>query len=125
MKAFLAVLATSACLLVTWSCSPGNFTQTEGIENYEEMKLVMNQLIPTGTPFDLAKAKMEKEGFECTVQRNSSFSEQGVGIENIDYVYCDRHDYSGPYESLRWQAALILEKEKVTRVALSKGIVGL
>lgn len=89
------------------------------------MKSHISSIIPIGTPIEDARSRMEKEGFECTIYRNSSFSEQGTSIEKISYIYCDRSDVASSFTSVRWQAALIFKENEITRIALSRAIVGL
>ena len=93
---------------------------TAGIEQPALMQSTLVKNIPKGTPLADAKRFMEREGFECSITRNGSFS----GRDGIDYIYCDRHDRVDIWVSRRWQIALVLEDDTVADVSVSHGLIG-
>jgi len=94
---------------------------TRGVESREVMKQQLSQLVPPGTSIQKAQQVMEREGFSCSQKHNTGFSEEGVGHDNLDYIYCDRSDEVGPFTTRRWQIALIIEHSKVRGYLVSMG----
>ena len=101
-----------------------NTRMTTGITEPTVMKSTLREKIPDRTTLAEAKDFMEREGFECSIKRNGSFSEEGVSRDGIDYLYCDRHDRVDTWVSRRWQIALVLKDGTVNDVYVSQGLIG-
>ena len=89
---------------------------THNLEQPEKMKMVVVSMIPQGTPMSDVISKMEDEGFECEVLRNSGFRERrswmGTGTvhHNLDYVNCKRTNRAGSLFMARiWAVAVVLD----------------
>ena len=107
----VAVLATFAS-----GCVTHRNRLTHNLEQPDKMKEVIVSMIPRGTPTSDVISRMEDEGFECEVLRNSRFRERrswmGTGTvhDNLDYVNCKRTNSAGSLFMARiWAIAVVLD----------------
>jgi hypothetical protein len=119
-------IATALAVLAGCQNTPTRVpTQTKGAIDTRSMKELLSTHIPRGTAVVEAKRFMEGEGFECQVERNSSFIEEGVSHRGIDYLYCDRSDSTkSRWVSRRWQIALVIKDEVISDILVSVGLIG-
>lgn len=95
----------------------------------KQMRAEIQRWIRGGTPVGDAKALMERSGFACTNMQNETFAadhDSGRGQvfhESLDFLYCDRKALMAPVVMQRWQVALVLERDSVTDVLVSIGII--
>jgi len=67
-----------------------------------------------GTPFDSARAIMERNGFKCT-----------SGADSVVWLWCDK--FSGGKINIvqrRWQAILNMDHGRVLEVRSNTGLIG-
>ena len=90
--------------------------------NPERDKKIITGILPSGSSAAKAKLEMEKNGFACELMKNSSFSENGKMIKNIDFIYCNRE--AGFPVARRWQIAIVHKKNIVRDIYVSTGLAG-
>lgn len=91
-------------------------------ENSDETRTSIMRIIPQGTDIDFAKMIMEKNGFECKLMKDSSFSDMRRVYGNIDFLYCSKE--SGFIIGKRWQVAIVTANLQLKDVYVSYGITG-
>ena len=113
LREFLVVAFLSTFV---FGCVTHRSRLTHNLEQPEKMKMVVVSMIPQGTPTSDVISKMEDEGFECEVLRNSGFRERrswmGTGTvhDNLDYVNCKRTNSAGSLFMVRiWAIAVVLD----------------
>lgn len=119
-----------ACLLVGGCAS--DWADTWKVDDARMMKTQLAQLIPPGTPVEVARTVMEKEGFDCTVRRNATFIEElsldeeefeafwtGTG-KRFDFLDCHRSQNVELIARRDWSVAVVLQGNAVTDVLVSK-----
>lgn len=95
---------------------------TPGIVNEADMIRLLSSRLPAGTPLEMARAFMEREGFKCSLTTNGHFGDRKA----IDYLYCTRSEDSGmALVDRRWLVAIIHESGQVVEIDASTGLVGL
>jgi hypothetical protein len=82
----LAKIAISLSLCAAWSIGLAGVTSK--VDNVTTMQKLIVNVIPPGTPINQARAFMEREGFKCSIQRDSAWGSR----KHLDYLYCDRSD---------------------------------
>lgn len=107
--------------------------RTFGITDRAVMREFLLEAVPIGTNVKDAQAFMVREGFSCTIERNSSFSERNDDdpergphrtLEGIDYLYCDRTELAHFLIDRRWQIAFVLNGETVSDLIVNVGLIG-
>ena len=103
---------------------------TRGHETSRQMKSALERNVPIGSSIEDARLYMKSEGFSCELHANSSFvdasgEDDETVHEDIDYVWCDRHDSMGAFVSRRWQCALVIKNDNVASILVSTGLTGL
>jgi hypothetical protein len=91
---------------------------TRGIKEPSDMQRIVRTAVPPGSDLQDAQRFMEKEGFHCSRQTNTSFG----GRIGIDYLWCDRSD--GGVVKRRWQVAIVHQNGKVSEILATTGLVG-
>ncbi len=117
MKSFICVAAFITALITAED------NRIELSDNYENVKLSILKVIPEGSDLNTAKSIMEKNGFQCRIMKDASFSEDGKLYEHIDFLYCDLE--KGFFISRRWQVAIIFKNGLVVEIHVSTGLTGL
>jgi hypothetical protein len=93
--------------------------------NTREMKTEILRKIPIGSSISNAQAIFLKDGFECRMFFNDSFSEN-EGMENIsdsrdiDFLYCAK-SRSAFICNETWQIAIVQRENSVDDVLVSRG----
>ena len=101
------------------------------IDDHDQLKTVLREHIPPGTPVALAQRFMEKEGFTCArvskgvfVEREQ-WHEEGPLHENIDYLDCNRSWTAGSIFMVRkTEVGLVLDHGVVKDVLVSSFVDG-
>ncbi len=80
------------------------------------METSVASLVPAGMSIDDAIARMENEGFDCTVTRNGTFremrhwSDDGPDHDNLDFIRCRRTNSNAGFLMSRiWNVAILLD----------------
>ncbi len=100
----------------------GKNMSIELTENPESVKNSILNIIPIGSDINAAKIIMEKNGFKCSIQKDSSFTDGEKVYEHIDFLYCDIE--KGFLIGRRWQVAIVFKKNSVTEILVSTGLTG-
>lgn len=87
-------------------------------DNQDEMLAAVLTIAPIGTSLKDAKTQMDKEGFECKIIKNDSFSEDPgfIGdndvyrsVENVNYLKCTRIESAGFLVCHLWTVAIVYD----------------
>lgn len=71
--------------------------------------------IPIGSSIEDAERLMVREGFECSLERDSDGT----------FLYCDIHKKNDALVSRRWQIIIRYQDKTVASVSVSTGLMGL
>jgi hypothetical protein len=115
------------CFVVIFIAGCAHNSQiTWKIDNRDELKTVLQERIPRGTPVAAAQQLMEKEGFTCTPTKNGVFVERQRWQdkeplhEGIDFLYCYRRQNAGNFMMVRkTDVAVVLDQGVVKDVLVS------
>ena len=118
MKIFIFLVVLTAVI----GCRANRMSSIDLTGGPEHVKKIIARIIPPGSSAARAKTEMEKNGFACELMKNSSFSENGKMIKNIDFIYCSRE--AGFPVARRWQVAIVHKKNMVRGIYVSTGLTG-
>ena len=117
---FLSCIAF-AVLLTGCSSKPAGMTLSD--EPIIAKQQIQN-LIPLGTTATNAELMMKQNGFRCSVRSGDFIDESNVVNKGGFFIYCNKSQSAGWPVLLRYQVALVLTDDKVTKIYLSTGLVG-
>lgn len=120
MKRWFMLLAGFLCL--GWGCAINRGDRMELTTDRGQVKRVLRAQVPTGMAVAAARTIMERNGFRCRMRNDESFSENGIVVNGIDFLYCDREQ--GMPVATRWQVALVSEEGRVADILVSVGLTG-
>jgi hypothetical protein len=96
------------------------------IEDRDKLKTVLQQRIHRGTSIESARQFMEKEGFTCTLEKNSVFVERRTWYdkeplrEGIDFLDCRRSQNADSFMMERKTGvALVIDRGVVKDILVS------
>ncbi|TWU54372.1 hypothetical protein Poly51_30890 [Rubripirellula tenax] len=112
-------LQVATVLLVTTQLAGCVGTAKRATWRHEDptaMETSVASLVPAGISIDDAIARMEDEGFDCTLTRNGTFremrhwSDDGPDHDNMDFIRCRRTNSNAGFLMSRiWNVAILLD----------------
>ena len=88
---------------------------------------ILRRKIPSGTPVNDAIKFMTDHGFQCQIERNSSFladlcdgshATKPETIDGIDFILCTRSNHEQPLVRIVTSVALILSENLVSDIRI-------
>ena len=123
-------IAIASIVFVAVSCLAGQHlpTKIKMQSNVRQMKENMLKRIPIGTHLQEAKRVMEQNDFTCKTKEDSSFVEYLDETtekvhEGKDFLWCYKSMRIKPLTLRRWQAIIVYERDAVSELYVSSGIV--
>lgn len=125
-------IAITSIVFVVVSCVAGQHSPTKiRIQNnVQKMKESILKRIPIGSDLQEAKRVMEQNGFDCKINRESSFVEYldlDQTMEKVhegkDFLWCHKSKRIAPLTLRVWQVIIVFNGDIVSELYVSSGIV--